>query len=755
MQYIVVKLLFIVAAWDSGRLNGEFYGSKQYSTEKRNKHDAYVKGVYRLKVGNTLNSATEMTDCIPYNATVDEMTQSINKLLQISKRRGVTVRRYGDQYDPRYSFGYTYRIEVDAASTSYADQGALTLTLGCYGLSCGCADTKVIKYGPTGAPLCPNPSNYSLVTDNSCIIPPTISTARITKLSYLKTSGSGILQISDGAHRLPPLATVKISITSGKGVVTADTVAWTALEAKGVGKIIIGGAGWPGWDSSHLLFDPEWTDRRGLVKSLRNAPPCNLTSNQFLVDGFGSVLTAGPGSYLIWNTGTWSGGIIGGLSKLSIEQRIDMKGSQKALKYGMSMFVRPAATADWSQGNISLSNGAHVIIEGKLIVSNIAGKYPVAVGESHLLESSDSNGRALELLQAEQGRNWQSYFDNKIVTELRSGWYENPLCEGKCLLINELVIQGNGEIRAGDGSATIYLLPLNIVGSTRFNIRAGAIVNLASGGIFGNDVIVDLSVGTTLELSGGQMLMEATCTIQGAGELLVSAGSHNLAFSVDSHITIAGGTLVWPESRGTQKTITFNGGLLIKGTGQLEVQPFSTTIVVHEEVYLKDRSIIQFPLIGIAAQASPFDRSDAPDTSPRGTLTSTGTMRWEGGSLKGKADFNAEKELFLDGDSKYIKSLAKLVNKGHCEWGSGNIVTSDNGDFQNFGTIQMKEGVSKFSSNALYKGSELPVDNGGDFFALEYHSWDTDNGALDYREYLQLRTRFVSRVPDGWTSQDQ
>ena len=67
----------------------------------------------------------------------------------------------------------------------------------------------------------------------------------------------------------------------------------------------------------------------------------------------------------------------------------------------------------------------------------------------------------------------------------------------------------------------------------------------------------------------------------------------------------------------------------------------------------------------------------------------------------------------------------------------------------------MKEGVSNFFSNILYKGTELPVDNGGDFFALEYHSWDTDNGALDYREYLQLRTRFVSRVPDGWTSADQ
>ncbi|KAJ1415652.1 hypothetical protein B484DRAFT_401409 [Ochromonadaceae sp. CCMP2298] len=237
-------------------------------------------------------------------------------------------------------------------------------------------------------------------------------------------------------------------------------------------------------------------------------------------------------------------------------------------------------------------------------------------------------------------------------------------------------------------------------------------LDIASGGICGNDVIIDITSGTTLELSGGRMLMQATCTIQGEGELLVTAGSHDLSFSIDAHITINGGSMVWPESNGPEQTITFNGGLLIENTGELQ-------------------GLIQFPLIGIAAQASLFDEQDAPDPAPRGNLIST------------------------DGDNKNILSLAKLVNRGHCEWGTGDLITVDSGDFLNQGTVQMMDGVAGFFSNGLYAGTELPVESGGDVFALEYHSWDMDNGGLDYTEYVRQRTEFVSRAPNGWTSEDQ
>jgi hypothetical protein len=733
-----------------GSFLGEFYGSS-VNLEELNLHSMVSRGVYRLQAAS--GSDIELSECIPYNATIAQISNIINNIHIIKTRGGVSVRRYGDQDDSIYGYGFTYRIEIDSISTSHFSEGPIDLAFHCYGLSCSCADTKVKIIDSSGTSICPNPSNYSKVSLNSCVIPPSITVKRISSLAYLNTNGDGSIQILAGAHRLMPISNVPVVIKSGITTVSASVIEWRSLDISNVGTLVIAGTGWDGWDSSYLLFSPEWTDRRGIVSVLSLAPAANMSCQEFSVTDNGRVVTTGPGTQMFWSRGQWSGGIIGGQSDLYILDHISLAGAHKSLRYGMTVHVSDSATALWTNGNISLANGAQILVRGIFNISNLDSSTTVAIGEAHLLTSSSLS--TLELMKVEPGRSWQSYFDRSLIPELRPAWYNNPLCGEKCLLINELYIEGNGQIIANDHSNSLFLLPLNIVGTSKFNVGTSAKVNLGSGGIFGNDVVVDLSVGTILELSGGRMKMEATCTIKGAGELIVTAGSHDLSFSVDAHITISGGALVWPESRGTQKTITFNGGLLIQGTGQMEVQPFSTTILIHEEVHLKDQSIIQFPLIGIAAQASPFDRSDAPDTSPRGNLTATGTMRWEGGTLRGKADFNALKELFLDGDVKYIKSLAKLVNKGHCEWGKGDIITSDNGDFQNFGTIQMRDGVSDFFSSVMYKGSELPVDNGGDYFALEYHSWDTDNGALDYTEYLQLRTRFVSRVPNGWTFESQ
>jgi len=53
-------------------------------------------------------------------------------------------------------------------------------------------------------------------------------------------------------------------------------------------------------------------------------------------------------------------------------------------------------------------------------------------------------------------------------------------------------------------------------------------------------------------------------------------------------------------------------------------------------------------------------------------------MIWESGTIYGKADIFAMKELYLSGSDKTIKFLAKLVNKGHCEWSTGNLITEFN-----------------------------------------------------------------------------
>jgi hypothetical protein len=726
---------------------GEYY-RQNISAEVLNEYTMMSRGVFRLHVSTTNSSI--VSKCIPYNATAQQLHDILSILPLINSRGGLTVRRYGAD-SLIYAFGYTYRIEFDAPSTSHFASGPLSVSLSCYGSSCGCAETKVSISDPTGLSLCPQPANYSHVESGSCVIPPILTVTRLSTMSFLHTSGSGVIAVTAGVHRFLPNTNVAVVIRAGNVVVSADDMNWFSLAVTGTGYLNLAGTGWAGWDSSYLLFAPDWEDRRGLVSVLSKAPVFKMSCGDVMVSGGGRIFTSGPGAQLFWLRASWNGGVLGGLADIFVSQYISFAGELKSLRYGITLHINDSASAVWTGGNISLSNGAHVLVRGTFNVSNILKDVAIAIGEAHLLTSTT----VTTLLNEEPGRNWQSYFDSTLIAELRPGYYLNPLCLDKCLLINELVVQGHGALIIDAHSTSLFLLPVNIVGSNFFSVGKSAQVNMGSGGVFGDNVVVDLSSGTTLELSGGQMLMEAKCTIQGAGELIVSAGTHYLAFSVDAHITISGGTLLWPESRGTQQTITFNGGLLIQGTGSLEVQPFSTTILVHKEVYIKDQSMIQFPLIGIAAQASPFDRADAPDSSPRGNLTSTGTMRWEGGTLRGKADFNSLHELFLDGNVKYIKSLAKLVNKGHCEWGNGNIVSSDNGDFQNLGTIQMKNSVGDFSSEALYKGTELPVDNGGDFFALEYHSWDTDNGALGYSEYLLLRTRFVSKVPDGWTFSSQ
>ena len=237
--------------------------------------------------------------------------------------------------------------------------------------------------------------------------------------------------------------------------------------------------------------------------------------------------------------------------------------------------------------------------------------------------------------------------------------------------------------------------------------------------------------------------------------ILIAGGAHDMSFKIDSHITIAGGVMIWPFRNGPGATITFNGGLEIRNDGRLQIEPYSTKVVVYGEVLFKDQCVLQFPMIGTAAQATNSDRPDAPDTTPRGSLTAKNLMKWNGGLLRGKADFISEDSLFLSGGLKQIRSMAKLVNKDYAEWDTGDILMADNADFMNLGTVQMANGNLYFDADNLYQGTILPTESGGDVFALEFHSYDLDSGWLSYLDYVNLRTQFVSRAPVGWTESDQ
>merc|ERR1719316_1078264 len=129
-------------------------------------------------------------------------------------------------------------------------------------------------------------------------------------------------------------------------------------------------------------------------------------------------------------------------------------------------------------------------------------------------------------------------------------------------------------------------------------LKDNCVAIIESGGELGDDVVIDMKQGSRCELTGGQLLMGLNTVIQGEGDLIVLEGAHNMA----------GGSLVWPRTRGDAQTVVFKGGLIVDKIGKLEVQPWSTVIEIKKTVTFKDNCIVQFPMIGVASQPGMADR---------------------------------------------------------------------------------------------------------------------------------------------------
>ena len=139
--------------------------------------------------------------------------------------------------------------------------------------------------------------------------------------------------------------------------------------------------------------------------------------------------------------------------------------------------------------------------------------------------------------------------------------------------------------------------------------------------------------------------------------------------------------------------------------------------------------------------------------------------------FQGKCTFYAMTNLFLTGGLKTIKALAKLVNIGHAEWSTGDMLMMDGADFSNRGSLQMTDGYASFEGSNIIKviiyiykntsffllyisthqippnvlfflsqGTVISLDNGGDVFAEDFHSFDVD-GKLDFRYPLRIHFR--------------
>lgn len=534
---------------------GEFYGNSSIAEEEANAHELTVRGVYRLSVSvsNRGGATTQRTRCIPYNATESEMKDALDALSLVSSRGGSTVRQYGSHLDGRFQFGYTYRIEVDSPETTHFDLGPLTLAFDCYGRdsSCGCADTKVVSMASTGMPLCPLGYQFSLIDPSACVIPPLIATSRLSQLSYMKSYGAGFIQVIAGVHRFPPRSSCQIIVVEeGIAVVAADRIDWIDMQIRGSARLIAAGTGWASWESSYLLYAPDWTQRRGLNSMLDAAPGFNMQVGSVLIQDKGSVLSSCPSSNMTWSSAVWSGGIIGGRSTVFIEDSLTADGEGKQLRYGLLLFIQSSATMTWTSGNLSFADGADIIIEGTVVIDTSETGTRVFAGMAQLLKAPSGDAVAEYLLRQAPGRSWHSYYGDELVPELRGGWYRNPLCGPRCLRTNHFIVKGIGNVIINSKSKVTFSLPLDLIDESKLLIDKQVDINLASGGICGNRVNIQISADTKLELSGGEMDMQALCTISGQGELLVSAGAHYLSFIIDAHITIQGGSMNWPSSNG-------------------------------------------------------------------------------------------------------------------------------------------------------------------------------------------------------------
>lgn len=704
----------------------------EYSNSIESEINERKRGVYRLRVAYEHDPSYlyEETVCIPYHTTAPEMEGYLNSLSLISERGGVSVRRSGDGKQ-LFSFGYSYRIELDAPLQKFylANNGSVSISVGCVGRrNCDCADTKVSLIDETGQDMCLLSGNSSRADSRGCAIPPDITTTRLTALSFAHTSGEGRVLVAGGTHRLPANSPLTIGAIGGRGIITSNNITWFGLVAEGEGELLFAGQGWDGWDSAVLVFEPANTKGRG-DPSLNTAPTFTMYCEEFRLRDIGTVLAAGPGSIFYWHNGTWNGGVIGGLSTLYILERLSAAGTAKSLRYGCTLHIIESAAFQWASGNLSLSNGAAIRVDGTMEVLTFG--YQQFFGESGLLEMP-ADAPYQELLDIEPELNSIDYYDDFLPEYLRVGYYSNPLCGDKCTVFPSITVSNDGRVIAESGINATFAVPLNLEDRSRLQLGVAGFLNLQSGGGCGNEVFLEIEELASVSLTGGSFFMGATCTITGNGELTSVAGTHDLSFSINAHITISGGTMRWPKSRGDASTLRFYGGLLIEHFGSLVVEPWETTIIVDNTVHFKDECLLQFPMIGTAAQPSVYDSLNAPDISPRGNLTATDIMQWDGGTLRGKADFVSNKVLYLSGGIKRIRSLAKLVNKGHAEWASGDILMADQADFVNLGTVQMANGTRLFDANNLVEGTVLPVENGGDVFALDFHSWDLDQGALDY-----------------------
>ena len=318
---------------------GEYIGPHLTEEPIVGAHGTGLPSLYGVfKLGVTVAGPVIMqsiTDCIPYNASAEELAGFLNALAPISERGNVTVRRIGDAHDPFFGFGFLHRIELSAIPTEYFQHERVELFIAAYGVSAGCAETSVSLLDPRGQPSCKLSGYSSKIRAESCVIPPDISLERISALSYTDSLNSGgRLSVTAGVHRMPPITTWIVASSGGRAICSADEIFWAGIVLSNYGSLSITGEGWKSWDSSFLLYLPDNTQGREWA-GLSSVNSVYMEISDLLeITGVSSFLISSPHSVVKvkGQQNYWGGGIMRGVGQMHIHYNLTLGGSFKSLQ---------------------------------------------------------------------------------------------------------------------------------------------------------------------------------------------------------------------------------------------------------------------------------------------------------------------------------------------------------------------------------------------------------------------------------------
>lgn len=409
------------------------------------------------------------------------------------------------------------------------------------------------------------------------------------------------------------------------------------------------------------------------------------------------------------------------------------------------------------------------------------------------------------ILKVSPINNFNSYYSENLLVKKQQNLYRNPACSYYCGKNSYFIIQKNANFTVLNNNNLIVNLNFLLLNSTnRVILKDISKLSLQQNSLLNNLATVYLlTQNSILNFYSNSIFMLKMSKIYGDGNLIIDSGSHTIGSIINCNVQLYGGEIIWPKSRQSMydlglslendNKIIFNKNLILEKSSKFLIFKQNTVITIKQNLILSDDSRIQFPLIGTVKERISYDSLDAPDDTPRCLLTVLKNFYFYSGIIEGKGDFIIKSYLLLDNNdkykelkelysnttetttvisasnedidaalfpeyfsdstssisssssNKYIKSLAKLVNDGYCEWNSGDIMITDFGDFINRGTIQIIQSTTDNKVlSAFYKGTAVSLENGGDYFAKDYHTYDIDPGNnLDFSEYLKLKSMYA------------